>query len=188
MKQSPKLKVSVGATLSILALSLLTLSAIPLSSYATESTWDVELEVADITGVIPDPDPPKDPITPGDDGEEDVNIKPGTNNPTGYSAYFTDADSNTNLVSTSNTSHVIQSISSTGSLDDTVSRWGYNLDQSTTYKPIPAYGVQTAANLVDQTAEPGIGDINIHFGFKTVISQQGGTYKDTVMLTVLANA
>lgn len=130
-----------------------------------------------------------------------------TNNGTGYTLTFNDADNNNDLLHEVNVSYKIASVASpmvaTDFLDNT---WGFALGTVTssenlvgepvtsgidtasggtlTYRPVPKL---SAPLELDKTTKPGERSYPVDYGVKTSRDIPGGTYSDQTTFTLVAN-
>ena len=116
-------------------------------------------------------------------------VQYSTNNTTGFTAYVSSIDEDTNLNHTD--SSVVQKITSITSPSNSSSfnskNWGYLANQSTysgTFKPIPkASQSDQALNItISETAK-----FFLHFGVKTGSDLPSGTYSKKILVTAITN-
>ena len=116
-------------------------------------------------------------------------VQYSTNNTTGFTAYVSSIDEDTNLNHTD--SSVVQKITSITSPSNSSSfnskNWGYLANQSTysgTFKPIPkASQPDQALNIsLSETAK-----FFLHFGVKTGPDLPSGTYSKKILVTAITN-
>ena len=116
-------------------------------------------------------------------------VQYSTNNTTGFTAYVSSIDEDTNLNHTD--SSVVQKITSITSPSNSSSfnskNWGYLANQSTysgTFKPIPK------ASQPDQALNIGLSETAkffLHFGVKTGPDLPAGTYSKKILVTAITN-
>lgn len=116
-------------------------------------------------------------------------VQYNTNNVTGFTAYVSSIDEDTNLNHTD--SSVVQKITSITSPSNSSSfnskNWGYLANQSTysgTFKPIPK------ASQPDQALNIGLSETAkffLHFGVKTGPDLPAGTYSKKILVTAIPN-
>lgn len=116
-------------------------------------------------------------------------VQYNTNNVTGFTAYVSSIDEDTNLNHTD--SSVVQKITSITSPSNSSSfnskNWGYLANQSTysgTFKPIPK------ASQPDQALNIGLSETAkffLHFGVKTGSDLPSGTYSKKILVTAITN-
>ena len=116
-------------------------------------------------------------------------VQYSTNNTTGFTAYVSSIDEDTNLNHTD--SSVVQKITSITSPSNSSSfnskNWGYLANQSTysgTFKPIPK------ARQPDQALNIGLSETAkffLHFGVKTGSDLPSGTYSKKILVTAITN-
>lgn len=116
-------------------------------------------------------------------------VQYSTNNVTGFTAYVSSIDEDTNLNHTdSSVSQKITSITSPSNSSSFNSKnWGYLANQSTysgTFKPIPK------ASQPDQALNIGLSETAkffLHFGVKTGSDLPSGTYSKKILVTAITN-
>lgn len=116
-------------------------------------------------------------------------VQYSTNNVTGFTAYVSSIDEDTNLNHTdSSVSQKITSITSPSNSSSFNSKnWGYLANQSTysgTFKPIPK------ASQPDQALNIGLSETAkffLHFGVKTGPDLPAGTYSKKILVTAITN-
>ena len=111
-----------------------------------------------------------------------------TNNKTGYTATISSSSENTSLVSSNPTNtNQISSISSNLNLSDfNANTWGYKLNNSANYSPIPALSIPT--NILQTTNKTnGIDSNIINIGIKLNQNLESGTYSNTLVLSFISN-
>ena len=111
-----------------------------------------------------------------------------TNNKTGYTATISSSSENTSLVNSNPTStNQIPSISSNLNLSDfNANTWGFKLNSSASYNPIPALSAPIS---VFQTTNKtnGIDSNIINIGIKLNQNLESGTYSNTLVLSFISN-
>lgn len=111
-----------------------------------------------------------------------------TNNRTGYTTTISSSSENTSLVNSNPTStNQISSISSNLNLADfTANTWGYKLNNSVNYNPIPA--LSAPINLLQTTNKTNGLDSNIiSVGMKLSQNLESGTYSNTLVFSFISN-
>ena len=128
--------------------------------------------------------------------KDDLNLLVATDNATGYQLDFSNADDNTALTHTTSTiSETIPSITTTTNQSSfPVNSWGYSLDpisaQDQSFSPIPTKSTPTTikTTTTPTTSLPnGVDQTDITFAIKADTNLPSGTYKDTVVFSVVAN-
>ena len=105
-----------------------------------------------------------------------------TNNKTGYTATISSSSENTSLVNSNPAStNQIQSISSNLNLSDfNANTWGFKLNSSTSYNPIPELSAPISVlQTTDKTN--GIDSNIINIGMKLSQNLESGTYSNTLV-------
>ena len=111
-----------------------------------------------------------------------------TNNRTGYTATICSSSENTSLVNSNPAStNQIPSISSNLNLSDfNANTWGYKLNNSANYSPIPA--LSTPINLLQTTNKTnGLDSNTISIGMKLSQHLESGTYSNTLVFSFISN-
>ena len=111
-----------------------------------------------------------------------------TNNRTGYTATISSSSENISLVNSNPAStNQIQSISSNLNLSDfNENSWGYKLNNSANYSPIPA--LSAPISLLQTTNKTnGIDSNIINVGMKLSQNLESGTYSNTLIFSFVSN-
>ena len=111
-----------------------------------------------------------------------------TNNKTGYTATISSSSENTSLVNSNPAStNQISSISSNLNLSDfSANTWGFKLNSSTSYNPIPA--LSTPIGVLQTTDKTNGLDSNIiKVGMKLSQNLESGTYSNTLVFSFISN-
>ena len=111
-----------------------------------------------------------------------------TNNRTGYTATISSSSENTSLVNSNPAStNQIPSISSNLNISDfNANTWGYKLNSSTSYNPIPA--LSTPTNILQTTNKTnGLDSNTINLGMKLSQNLESGTYSNTLVFSFISN-
>ena len=111
-----------------------------------------------------------------------------TNNRTGYTATISSSSENTSLVNSSPAStNQIPSISSNLNLSDfNANTWGYKLNNSANYNPIPALSVPISV-LQTTNKTNGLDSNIINIGMKLSQNLESGTYSNTLVFSFISN-
>lgn len=111
-----------------------------------------------------------------------------TNNRTGYTATISSSSENTSLVNSNSAStNQIPSISSNLNLSDfNANTWGYKLNNSARYNPIPALSAPISA-LQTTNKTNGIDSNIINVGMKLSQNLESGTYSNTLVFSFISN-
>ena len=111
-----------------------------------------------------------------------------TNNKTGYTATISSSSENTSLVNSNPTStNQIPSISSNLNLSDfNANTWGFKLNSSASYNPIPALSAPIS---VFQTTNKtnGLDSNTLSVGMKLSQNLESGTYSNTLVFSFISN-
>jgi len=111
-----------------------------------------------------------------------------TNNKTGYTATISSSSENTSLVNSNPTStNQIPSISSNLNLSDfNANTWGFKLNSSASYNPIPALSAPIS---VFQTTNKtnGLDSNTINIGMKLSQNLESGIYSNTLVFSFISN-
>ena len=111
-----------------------------------------------------------------------------TNNKTGYTATISSSSENTSLVNSNPAStNQISSISSNLNLSDfSANTWGFKLNSSTSYNPIPALSAPIGVlQTTDKTN--GLDSNTINLGMKLSQNLESGTYSNTLVFSFISN-
>ena len=111
-----------------------------------------------------------------------------TNNKTGYTAIISSSSENTSLVNFNPAStNQIPSISSTLNLPDfNANTWGYKLNNSASYNPIPALSAPISVlQTINKT--DGLDSNIINIGMKLSQNLESGTYSNTLVFSFISN-
>ena len=111
-----------------------------------------------------------------------------TNNKTGYTATISSSSENTSLVNFNPAStNQIPSISSTLNLPDfNANTWGYKLNNSASYNPIPALSAPISVlQTINKT--DGLDSNIINIGMKLSQNLESGTYSNTLVFSFISN-
>ena len=111
-----------------------------------------------------------------------------TNNKTGYTATISSSSENTSLVNSNPASaNQIPSISSNLNLSDfNANTWGYKLNNSASYNPIPALSVPISVlQTINKTN--GLDSNIINIGMKLSQNLESGTYSNTLVFSFITN-
>ncbi|MBR3220300.1 hypothetical protein IKF76_00315, partial [Candidatus Saccharibacteria bacterium] len=198
-----KTTLSIGLFCIATILSAVFYSSIGISSEVNQSAFadntgsnsTISLRVtkngSDVTGL----DLNLSPTASGTFARDNLGLLVATDNATGYKLDFSDADDNTAMTHTSSTvTAAIPSI--TADTDESsfpVNSWGYSLDDiagNQTFSPIPASSSPTTlkTTTTPTTSLPnGVDQTDITFAVKADTNLPAGTYKDTVVFSVVAN-
>ena len=111
-----------------------------------------------------------------------------TNNKTGYTATISSSSENTSLVSSNPTNtNQISSISSNLNLSDfNANTWGYKLNNSANYNPIPALSAPISV-LQTTNKTNGLDSNTINLGMKLSQNLESGTYSNTLVFSFISN-
>lgn len=111
-----------------------------------------------------------------------------TNNRTGYTATISSSSENTSLVNSSPAStNQIPSISSNLNLSDfNANTWGYKLNNSANYSPIPALSAPISV-LQTTNKTNGLDSNTINLGMKLSQNLESGTYSNTLVFSFISN-
>ena len=111
-----------------------------------------------------------------------------TNNRTGYTATISSSSENTSLVNSNPAStNQIPSISSNLNLSDfNANTWGYKLNNSANYSPIPALSAPISV-LQTTNKTNGLDSNTINIGMKLSQNLESGTYSNTLVFSFISN-
>ena len=111
-----------------------------------------------------------------------------TNNRTGYTATISSSSENTSLVNSNPAStNQIPSISSNLNLSDfNANTWGYKLNNSANYSPIPALSAPISV-LQTTNKTNGLDSNTINLGMKLSQNLESGTYSNTLVFSFISN-